>query len=128
MNLERLRFFAGVAALLISIACAVAVLFVVTSGRDFAALGPALGWVGTICASLFVYSGLSNQVGAVHRQVNGNLEREVKRADDANARLADIASAATAAPAVAVVVPPAAPESPDTARHRKAEDADQDHS
>ena len=98
MNLERLRFFAGLAALFLVVACAVATLATVVSGHPFDTLSPALTWVGGVTAALFVYSGLSTKldsvdkrVESVHKQVNGNLEREVARADNAVAQLTEIA-------------------------------------
>mgnify|MGYP006990416112 CR=1 FL=1 len=95
MNIERLRFFAGIAALFLVVACAVAALCVVVSGRPFDTLSPALTWTGGIVATLFVYSGLAGKIDAVHRQVNGNLEREVERADNAVAQLTEIARTTT---------------------------------
>lgn len=99
MNLERLRFFAGLAALFLVVACAVASLATVVSGHPFDSLSPALTWVGGVTAALFVYSGLSTKIEAVHKQVNGNLEREVARADNAVAQLTEIARTTTDSPA-----------------------------
>ena len=125
VNLERLRFLAGCVALVIVVACVGVALFVGASGRDFAQLGPALGWIGTIAATLFLYSGLSNQIGAVHKQVNGNLEREVNRADTAYARLAELVQGVSTPTPVQNATPVPTQDDPqvgdgaDTGRHWK---------
>lgn len=114
MTREHLRFLAGLVALVLSLACGGAALFVVVSGRSFDGAVPALAWVGTVSATLFTYSGLHGKIDAVHRQVNGNLEREVHRADTAWATVAEVAKTTTT-PTVTQDIP----QDVDTARHRK---------
>lgn len=102
---ERLRYLAGVTALGLTVAVVGAVLALVVLGRSFAEAAPALGFIGTITATLFLYSGLGGAIQKVQRQVNGNLSREAARADDAVAQLAQIARiAATERPDLVTTV------------------------
>ncbi|MGY5106756.1 hypothetical protein, partial [Streptomyces sp. 900105245] len=79
---QQLRYLAGVTALALTVADVGAILALVLLGREFsAAVTTGLGFVGAITATLFVYSGLGGQLAQVHKQVNGNLSREVERAD-----------------------------------------------